>query len=264
MVVLAFSVLGSWALHRVSAQQSSSPRNDSPQGIEQYKRGLEAESRGGAALAEAARSYRESAQLGFAPAVTRLGYLYKTGAGVARDPAEAFRLMTAAAESDTEAKFQLALLYVEGVGTPADAATARTWLARAGHAGHQEAQLLLGLLVQQGVGGRRNDVAAAEWMGRAAQGRSADIANRAKAITVELAANIRSQGESRLNLGALLGMALAGLALASASDYDSGAYDSSRQAAKARCESSCMQQAMGRTRTELGLGSAYNLCRSGC
>ena len=268
-VAVAFVIASGLLAWSMSAQERSAAQPDRTEGAALYQQGLAAESRTDKPpdLAEAAQRYERAAQLGFAPAQTRLGYLYKTGSGVPRDPERAFRwISSAAAQHDPEAQFQLALLHLEGIGTPLNAAEARTWLARAGHDGrHQEAQFLLGLLLREGIGGRPNEGAAFEWMERAARGSNREIARRAAKAGQDLRASIRSKGEAEIGVGHILALAIASVAVLSAgSSYDSSVYDGSRQAAKIACERSCLNRAMATTRGALDMNDAYHRCRVGC
>ena len=199
--------------------------------------------------AAAARQYEIAANMEAAPAMARLGHLYQTGTGVAHDPAKAFMWISKAAPGDFDAKFQLAILYLEGIGTPVDLAAARSWLARAGHAGHQRAQLLLGILLRDGIGGAPNKYAASQWLEKASYG-DKQVAATAQQLHRELERKIQADA-SRSDLDALIvgaiGIAVLGL-IGAATNSDAPAsrnYDPDRQRRKAQCESQCWARATG-------------------
>ena len=175
--------------------------------------------------------------------------IYQTGTGVAHDPAKAFMWISKAAPGDFVAKFQLAILYLEGIGTPVDLAAARSWLARAGHAGHQRAQLLLGILLRDGIGGAPNKYAASQWLEKASYG-DKQVAATAQQLHRELERKIQADA-SRSDLDALIvgaiGIAVLGL-IGAATNSDAPAsrnYDPDRQRRKAQCESQCWARATG-------------------
>ncbi|RMD62126.1 MAG: sel1 repeat family protein, partial [Alphaproteobacteria bacterium] len=73
---------------------------------------------------------------------------------------------------DVEAQVAVAGLYLNGLGTRADAAAAARWYRRAAMAGDAVAQLNLGDFYARGIGVRRDPVCAFVWLSRAAaQGR---------------------------------------------------------------------------------------------
>ncbi|OZA29003.1 MAG: hypothetical protein B7X91_03455 [Hydrogenophilales bacterium 17-64-11] len=86
---------------------------------------------------------------------------------------EKFETVKARAESDwpapsPEAKTLLAMMYLDGTGTPRDAALAYAWFLKAAQQGHAPAQYFLGLMHKDGEGVPKNYQLAAEWFRKAA------------------------------------------------------------------------------------------------
>ena len=116
----------------------------------------------GAALAERLRRLREASAQGNAQAQYELGCLFRTGAGVERDDAEAACWWgLAALGGHTRAQSELGVLHL-GVGTvPRDVATARIWLECAAAQHDPAAQYQLGMLALEPDGD--GDQMAARW-----------------------------------------------------------------------------------------------------
>jgi len=110
-------------------------------------------------LPEAIATYRRAADKGSTSAMVELGVLFANGSGVARDEAQARKLLERAAEAgNPRAVANLAALSNNG-GAPADPVKARALLARAAET-NAEAQYQLGLLMAEGAGGPQDEVAA--------------------------------------------------------------------------------------------------------
>src|SRR5436305_3903586 len=106
---------------------------------------------------EAIAAWRKAADKGATSAMVELGVLYGTGAGVAKDEAQARKLFErAAAAGNPRGISNLAAL---GDGAPADPVQTRSLLAKAGET-NPEAQYQLGLMIADGVGGPKDDVTA--------------------------------------------------------------------------------------------------------
>jgi TPR repeat protein len=106
---------------------------------------------------EAIGAWRKAADKGSTSAMVELGVLYGTGAGVAKDEAQARKLFErAAAAGNPRGISNLAAL---GGGAPADPVQTRSLLAKAGET-NPEAQYQLGLMIADGVGGPKDDVTA--------------------------------------------------------------------------------------------------------
>jgi uncharacterized protein len=119
-------------------------------------------------IAEAISAYRKAAEKGSTSAMVELGVLLATGAGVAKDEAQARRLFERAAEAgNARGVTNLAALDSNG-GTPPDPVKTRGLLAKAAVTNSAEAQYRLGLMVAEGVGGPKDDVAARSLFEKAA------------------------------------------------------------------------------------------------
>jgi TPR repeat protein len=106
---------------------------------------------------EAIAAWRKAADKGSTSAMVELGVLYGTGAGAAKDEAQARKLFErAAAAGNPRGISNLAAL---GGGAPADPVQARSLLAKAGET-NPEAQYQLGVMIADGVGGPKDDVTA--------------------------------------------------------------------------------------------------------
>lgn len=109
---------------------------------------------------EAIAAWRKAADKGSSAAMVELGVAYGTGAGIARDEAQARKLFEKAAQSgNPRGVSNLAALGNAGGGAPADPAQARTLLGKAAET-NAEAQYQLGLMLASGNGGEKDDVAA--------------------------------------------------------------------------------------------------------
>jgi uncharacterized protein len=106
---------------------------------------------------EAVGAWRKAADKGSTSAMVELGVLYGTGAGVARDDAQARKLFErAAAAGNPRGISNLAAL---GGGASADPAQARDLLAKAAET-NAEAQYQLGMMMADGSGGAKDAAAA--------------------------------------------------------------------------------------------------------
>jgi TPR repeat protein len=115
--------------------------------------------------AEAMAAWRKAADKGSTSAMVELGVLYGTGAGVARDEAQARKLFERAAQAgNPRGVSNLAAL---GGGASSDPARARELLSKAAET-NAEAQYQLGMMLAEGNGGARDDTAARALFERAA------------------------------------------------------------------------------------------------
>jgi uncharacterized protein len=111
-------------------------------------------------MREAIAAWRKAADKGSSAAMVELGVLYGTGAGVARDEAQARKLFEKAAQAgNPRGVNNLAALGGSGGAAPADPARARELLGKAAET-NAEAQYQLGLMLASGDGGEKDDVAA--------------------------------------------------------------------------------------------------------
>ncbi|VIO74313.1 Secretory immunoglobulin A-binding protein EsiB [Bradyrhizobium ivorense] len=107
--------------------------------------------------AEAVAAWRKAADKGSTSAMVELGVLYGTGSGVAKDEAQARKLLERAAQAgNPRGVSNLAAL---GGSTAADPARSRDLLAKAAET-NAEAQYQLGMMLAEGKGGAQDDVAA--------------------------------------------------------------------------------------------------------
>jgi TPR repeat protein len=109
--------------------------------------------------AEAVAAWRKAADKGSTSAMVELGVMYGTGAGVARDEAQARKLLERAAEAGNPRGVSNLAALSGGGGAPSDPVRARALLAK-GAETNAEAQYQLGLMLAEGIGGAKDDVAA--------------------------------------------------------------------------------------------------------
>ncbi|HXL29075.1 MAG TPA: tetratricopeptide repeat protein [Bradyrhizobium sp.] len=136
-------------------------------------------------LPEAMAAWRKAADKGSTSAMVELGVAYGTGAGVARDEAQARKLFERAAEAgNPRGVTNLAALSGGGGGAPADPARARQLLAKAAEA-NAEAQYQLGLMMANGTGGAQDDAGARNLFEKAAAQNHPGALERMGAFTQE-------------------------------------------------------------------------------
>jgi TPR repeat protein len=108
--------------------------------------------------ADAIVAWRKAADKGSTSAMVELGVLYATGAGVAKDEAQARKLFErAAGAGNPRGASNLAAL--GGATTPSDPARSRELLAKSAET-NAEAQYQLGLMLAEGTGGPQDDAGA--------------------------------------------------------------------------------------------------------
>jgi uncharacterized protein len=112
-------------------------------------------------MPEAIAAWRKASDKGSTSAMVELGVLYGSGAGVARDEAQARKLFERAAEAgNPRGVSNLAALGGGGSGgASADPAHARELLSKAAET-NAEAQYQLGMMLAEGNGGSKDDAAA--------------------------------------------------------------------------------------------------------
>jgi TPR repeat protein len=108
---------------------------------------------------EAIAAWRKAADKGSTSAMVELGVLYGTGAGDARDEAQARKLFERAAEAGNPRGVSNLAALGGGAGTSADPTRARELLSKAAET-NAEAQYQLGMMLAEGNGGSKDDVAA--------------------------------------------------------------------------------------------------------
>jgi TPR repeat protein len=135
-------------------------------------------------LPEAIGAWRKAADKGSSSAMVELGVLYGTGAGVARDEAQARKLFERAAEAGNPRGVSNLAALSGGGGAPSDPVRARELLAKAAET-NAEAQYQLGLMMADGTGGARDDVGARNLFEKAAAQNHAGALERLGAFTQE-------------------------------------------------------------------------------
>jgi hypothetical protein len=132
---------------------------------------------GGPADVETGRRLRaEAAAEGSMAANMTLAERYLEGAeGYPRDPALAFRHIGLVANSSSPsapyAQWRLAMLHLQGTGTPVDLPEAWRLVVRASDAGETSAMVSRGVMLAIGQGVTENDAEARSWYRRAAESR---------------------------------------------------------------------------------------------
>ena len=95
--------------------------------------------------AEAAKYYRQAAELGYPRAQNILGQAYIKGRGVPADYDQALHWFRKAADQNfSDAQYNLGLMYAKGHGVPKDFIEARRWWGMAAEQGNPKVQFTLG------------------------------------------------------------------------------------------------------------------------
>lgn len=110
-------------------------------------------------MPEAIAVWRKAADKGSTSAMVELGVLFGTGAGVARDEAQARKLFERAAEAGNPRGVTNLSALGGGSAASSDPARARDLLAKAAET-NAEAQYQLGMMLAEGTGGAKDDAAA--------------------------------------------------------------------------------------------------------
>jgi len=109
-------------------------------------------------------SCTEAAEQSNSNAQYNLGVMYMNGIGVVQDYAEAVRWYKLAAEQgDSAAQYNLGLLYADGTGVVQDYAEATRWYKLAAEQGDADAQTALGVAYANGTGVVQDYVTAHMW-----------------------------------------------------------------------------------------------------
>jgi TPR repeat protein len=133
---------------------------------------------------EALAAWRKASDKGSSAAMVELGVLYGTGAGVARDEAQARKLLERAAEAGNPRAVSNLAALGGGVGAAADPARARELLSKSAET-KAEAQYQLGMMLAEGDGGTKDDVAARALFEKAAAQNHAGALERMGAFAQE-------------------------------------------------------------------------------
>src|SRR5215468_5713817 len=118
-------------------------------------------------MQQAMTAWRKAADKGSTSAMVELGVLYGTGAGVAKDEAQARKLFEHAAEAGNPRGVANLAALGGGAASSSDPARARELLGKAAEA-NAEAQYQLGLMLANGSGGPKDDAGARALFGKAA------------------------------------------------------------------------------------------------
>jgi uncharacterized protein len=135
-------------------------------------------------LAEAMAAWRKAADKGSTSAMVELGVLYGTGAGVAKDEAQARKLFERAAQAGNPRGVTNLAALSGSSGRPSDPARAREMLAKAAET-NPEAQYQLGLMLADGTGGAKDESGARSLFKKAAAQNHAGALERMGAFTEE-------------------------------------------------------------------------------
>jgi uncharacterized protein len=133
---------------------------------------------------EAIAAWRKAADKGSTSAMVELGVLYGTGAGIAKDEAQARKLFERAAEAGNPRGVSNLAALGGGAGATADPARGRELLSKAAET-NAEAQYQLGMMLAEGNGGTRDDVAARALFEKAAAQNHPGALERMGAFTQE-------------------------------------------------------------------------------
>jgi TPR repeat protein len=113
--------------------------------------------------------FEKAARHGYAPSQVNLAVMYLNGWGTPIDfPAALHWLQAAAAQGFARAYFNLGILSLEGKGVPRDYAEARRWFQKGADANDSFAQSNLGYMYDEGLGVARDVQTAASWYRKAA------------------------------------------------------------------------------------------------
>lgn len=128
---------------------------------------------------EAVSWYRKGASAGNLNAMTALAAALLEGRGTGKDPQEGVRLLRAAADKDNhDAMYRLGVVLVDGKVAAKDATEAMRLFTKAAEAGHVPSMLDLALMYNTGEGATADPFKAALWYKRAADlGNSAGMVN---------------------------------------------------------------------------------------
>ena len=138
-------------------------------------------------FARAAQWFEEAANNGVANARYNLGVLYHQGLGISQDTDKALNwYKAAAAQNHPEAQYNLGIAYIEGVGTSYSPEKAAANFESAARAGIMEAAYNLGLIHENGLLGKPDVDNAIYWYNRASENGSPE----GKAALNQLARNL--------------------------------------------------------------------------
>ena len=118
---------------------------------------------------DALRSFENAAQRGNAAAQVNLAVMYINGWGTPTNYGTALRWLSAAADQGFgRAYFDLGIMFLNGQGVRQDYDEAFRWFQKGANANDSDAQSNLGFMYDQGLGCARNQAAAVSWYRKAA------------------------------------------------------------------------------------------------
>lgn len=127
-------------------------------------------------VALANKYFKKAEESGFSPALFALAQLKFNGEGDLRDPIDALRLLTIAAQDFAVAQFDLGMRLLRGVDAPINFQRGAYFLARAASEGFSLALFELAFCCFEGVGVPKNELAGIFLLGRAAEEGNANAA----------------------------------------------------------------------------------------
>jgi len=133
-------------------------------------------------MPDAIAAWRKAADKGSSAAMVELGVMYANGSGVARDDAQARKLLERAAEAGNPRGIANLAALAGNTGTQTDPVKARAQLSKAAET-NVEAQYQLGLMLAEGEGGPKDDVSARALFEKAAAQGHAGALERMGAFT---------------------------------------------------------------------------------
>ena len=99
-----------------------------------------------------------------------LGMMYSNGLGTDKDDKKAFFwFYQAAQQGNVDAQLRLGMIYILGSGIPKDDKKAFEWINKAAEQNNADAQYFLGSMYQSGEGVAKNKRKALEWFNKSAQ-----------------------------------------------------------------------------------------------
>lgn len=147
---------------------------------------------------EAVRLFTAAAEQGHVDAQAYLAGAYRTGSGVGKNPDETVRWFRAAAErGDARSQGVLASIYGTGEGVPKDLPEAAKWYRLAAEQGLVRAQANLGAYYFLGQGVPKDPVEAYKWLHLAAQKGDQEAAKNRGLVAQKLSVAQMTEGRKR-------------------------------------------------------------------
>jgi TPR repeat protein len=110
------------------------------------------------------------AEQGNALAQQRVGYMYNTGNGVAKDFAQALQWYAKAADQgNAKGQYSLGRMHYNGEGVPKNEIVGEQWFRKSADQGYAPAQFYMGVIFENGIVVERDTAQAAQWYRKAAE-----------------------------------------------------------------------------------------------